>query len=109
MTEAAVKNPRESATQPLAAEKTLQIQPADLIRALTPKRLGVLRVAREEPMGVAQLARRLKRDTRAVSRDVDLLERLGLVIDTGYDKNPGHGFRRVVRPAARKITLVVTV
>ena len=43
----------------------------------------------------------LKRDTRAVGRDVDLLERFGL-LRTRYEKNPGHGKRRIVESRAAK-------
>jgi predicted transcriptional regulator len=93
----------------LAPEITITIQnPADAERILSPARRRVLEAAREEPLGVMQLARRLKRDARAVSRDVDLLEK-HKVLNSGYEPNPGHGFRRVVRPAAARIRLVVTV
>jgi predicted transcriptional regulator len=95
---------------PLPAEMTVIFtNPANLVRVLSPERRRVLEVAREKPLGVAQLARRLKRDRRAVSRDVDLLEKHGLIVAQPYDSNPGHGMLRVVRPAAAKIKLVVTV
>jgi DNA-binding transcriptional ArsR family regulator len=95
---------------PLRAEITLSFaNPATLVRVLSPERRRVLEVAREKPRGVMQLARRLKRDRRAVSRDVDLLEKQGLIVDQPYDSNPGHGMLRVVRPVAARIKLVVTV
>lgn len=92
----------------LVEQVTLTMAPAELIRVLSPARLRVLAVAREGQLGVAQLARRLRRDARAVSRDVDLLEEHRLV-DTSFGDNSGHGLRRIVRPAATKIRLVVTV
>jgi DNA-binding transcriptional ArsR family regulator len=95
---------------PLPNEVTLTFKnPADVVRVLSPARRRILEVARERPLGLAQLARRLKRDPRAVGRDVNLLEKKGLTVDVGYHLNPGHGFRRVIRPAAKKIHLIVTV
>jgi predicted transcriptional regulator len=95
---------------PLRAEITLTFaNPAQLVRVLSPERRRVLEVAREKPLGVAQLARRLNRDRRAVSRDVDVLEKHGLIVAQPYDSNPGHGMLRVVRPAAARIKLLVTV
>lgn len=94
----------------LTAEITLPFEdPAALMRVLTPGRRRVIEIAREEPLSVSELARRLKRDIRAVSRDVDLLEKHKVVLNTGYDKQPGQGFRRIVRPAAAKIRLETTV
>jgi hypothetical protein len=40
----------------------------------------------------------LKRHLQAVSRDVDLLERFGLL--RSREANPGHGKRRIVEPLA---------
>lgn len=94
----------------MAAEITIPFDKAsDLARVLTPARLRLLQVAREEPLDVSKLARKLKRDTRAVSRDVDVLEKLKVIRNVGYATNPGHGFRRIVTPAAAKIRLVLTV
>lgn len=95
---------------PLRPEITLIFaNPDSLVRVLSPARRRLLEVAREKPLGVAQLARRLKRDRRAVSRDVDVLEKHGLILNEPYSSNPGHGMLRMVRPAAAKIKLVVTV
>ena len=46
--------------------------------------------------------------TRAVSRDVDLLESFGL-LRTRYEKNPGHGRRRIVEPCAANYKLVAAI
>ena len=45
----------------------------------------------------------LKRDRKAVSRDVKLLESLGL-LRTRDESNPGHGVKTVVEPLAEKIS-----
>jgi len=69
--------------------------PADMLRVLSAQRIRLLRLAKKKPMPVADLAGQLKRDTRAVSRDVDLLEEFGL-LRSRYETNPGHGRRRIV-------------
>src|SRR5271169_3445522 len=64
----------------VAPEMTISFENAsDMMRILSPQRVRVLRVARQGAAPVSTLASGLKRDTRAVSRDVDLLEQLGLL------------------------------
>ena len=93
----------------LAREMTISFENAsDMMRILSPQRVRVLRVARQGAAPVSSLASGLNRDTRAVSRDVDLLEQFGL-LRTWYQANPGHGKRRIVEPCAEKFQLVATV
>jgi len=54
------------------------------------------------------LAIGLKRDTRAVGRDIDLLESFGL-LRTHFEANPGHGKRRIVEPRASRYKLVANI
>jgi len=62
----------------LAPEITVSFENAsDMMRVLSAQRIRLLRVARKKATPVSELAVRLKRDTRAVGRDVDLLERFG--------------------------------
>lgn len=93
----------------LAAEVTISFESAaDMMRVLSPERVRILDVAREGVHSVSILASELKRNTRAVSRDVDLLEEFGL-LSTRYEVNPGHGKLRIVEPRADKYRLVATV
>jgi predicted transcriptional regulator len=93
----------------LAPEMTISFEnAADMMRVLSPQRVRVLRVARQGAAPVSKLASGLKRDTRAVSRDVDLLEQFGL-LRTRYQANPGHGKQRIVEPCAAKLQLIATV
>jgi len=78
--------------------------PADLLRVLSVQRIRLLRLAKKKPMPVSDLAGRLKRDPRAVSRDVDLLEEFGL-LRSRYETNPGHGRRRIVDARASEYQL----
>jgi predicted transcriptional regulator len=93
----------------LAPEITVSFQNAsDMMRVLSTERIRLLRVAKMKATPVSDLAFGLKRDTRAVSRDVDLLERFGL-LRTRYEKNPGHGRQRIVESRATRYQLVATI
>ena len=92
----------------LAPEVTVSFENAnDIVSILSPQRIRVLELAKKGPKPVASLASGLNRDLRAVSRDVDLLERFGL-LRSRYETNPGHGKRRIVEPRAAKYQLVAT-
>lgn len=79
-----------------------------MMKVLSPQRIRLLQTAKEGAMSVSRLADELKRDTRAVGRDVNLLEQLGL-LRTRYRVNPGHGRLRIVEPRAARYQLVATV
>jgi predicted transcriptional regulator len=92
----------------LAPEITVSFENAsDMMRVLSAQRIRLLRVARKKAT-VSDLAVGLRRDTRAVGRDVDLLERFGL-LRTRYEKNPGHGKRRIVESRAARYQLTATI
>jgi predicted transcriptional regulator len=95
----------------LAPEMTISFEnPSDIMLILSPQRVRVLEFAKKKrgATPVSALASGLKRDTRAVSRDVELLEQFGL-LRTRYEANPGHGRRRIVEPCAEKYQLIATV
>ena len=82
--------------------------PADLVRVLSAERVRVIHAVREKPAAVSELAVTLRRDRKAVKRDVSLLESFGLV--SGREEiNPGHGRRRIIEPRAAKYQLVATI
>jgi len=82
--------------------------PADLVRVLSAERVRVIHAVRERPAPVSELAVTLRRDRKAVKRDVSLLESFGLV--SGREEiNPGHGRRRIIEPCAAKYQLVATI
>ena len=82
--------------------------PSDLVRVLSAERVRVIHAVREKPAPVSELAVTLRRDRKAVKRDVSLLESFGLVI-AREEINPGHGRRRIIEPRAAKYQLVATV
>ena len=97
-------------TEKLPAEFRITFEdPADLLRVLSAERLRVLYAIRKKTKPtISGLATILKRDRRAVSRDVKLLEGLGL-LKTRNEANPGHGAVTVVEPLAEKYYLEATV
>jgi predicted transcriptional regulator len=98
-------------SEKLVPEMTIFFEnPSDIMLILSPQRIRVLEFAKKKrgAMPVSALASGLKRDTRAVSRDVELLEQFGL-LRTRYQANPGHGKRRIVEPCAEKYQLIATV
>jgi len=82
--------------------------PADLVRVLSAERVRVLRAVRIKPAPVSELAVTLKRDRKAVRRDVSLLESFGL-IDSREETNPGHGRRKIISPCAAKYQLLARI
>ena len=67
-----------------------------------------IRAIREKPAPVSEPAVKLRRDRKAVKRDVTLLEFFGL-ISAREEINPGHGRRRIIAPLAAKYQLVAPI
>lgn len=95
------------------ADRGVRIAPArviafedveSLLHVLTEKRVLLLKQLKETPASISDLARTLKRDRSAVTRDVQLLERFGVVHVTEKPL-PGHGRQKWVSPVAREIQL----
>ncbi|HRP95119.1 MAG TPA: MarR family transcriptional regulator [Rhodocyclaceae bacterium] len=78
--------------------------PADVMKLITAARLALFRSVKEMPGSITEISERLHRDRSAVKRDVDELERAGLV--TVAEKVlPGHGRMKEVRATAHRISL----
>ena len=85
--------------------------PLEMLRALSAQRMRVIDALREHRAArptVTSLAAMLKRDRKAVSRDVKVLESLGL-LKIREEMNPGHGIMKVVEPLAQKYHLTATI
>jgi predicted transcriptional regulator len=95
--------------QKLANTRTISFEdPVELAKLISSTRLALLRAVKEQPGSITALALRLHRDRSAVKRDVDELERVGLVIT--IDKVlPGHGKMREVRATAQTFELRATI
>jgi hypothetical protein len=58
-----------------------------------------------EPKTINELTQSLHRNRSAITKDVGLLEKVGLVVSQRL-ANPGHGIQKVVRSIAPKIEMV---
>lgn len=82
--------------------------PADVMKLITGARLALIRAVKEMPGSITEISERLHRDRSAVKRDVDELERAGLV--TVAEKAlPGHGRMKEVRATASRFSLQAEV
>ena len=82
--------------------------PQVMLSVLSEARQKLIRQVLSDPVTISDLADRLKRHRSAVSKDIGLLEKLGLVI-TEKKSNPGHGVQKLIRATAPKIELVATL
>lgn len=82
--------------------------PLELLAMLSAERVRLLKLVKQEPLHIAGLAAELRRDVRAVSRDVAKLESAGL-LRTSFRTNPGHGRIKIVKPVAREFKLVANL
>ena len=79
-----------------------------LLSVLTEKRVLLLKEVKLTPASISVLAKRLKRDRSAVTRDVQLLERFGVIRVTEKALH-GHGRQKWVTPVAHGIRLTATL
>jgi predicted transcriptional regulator len=80
----------------------------DLLCLLTAKRVLLLKQVKETPTSISMLAKKLNRDRSAVTRDVQILERFG-VIQVTEKPLPGHGRQKWVTPLAGEIQLTAVL
>jgi predicted transcriptional regulator len=93
----------------LPAEITISFEdPMELLNILTSERIRLLRRAIAGSLPISDLADGLKRDVRAVSRDVVVLEKAGL-LRTSYRTNPGHGRLKIVEALAQGYRLTANL
>jgi len=81
---------------------------ASLLHVLTEKRVLLLKQVQETPTSIGVLAQKLKRDRSAVTRDVQVLERFG-VVQVTEKPLPGHGRQKWITPLAGRIQLTAVL
>jgi predicted transcriptional regulator len=79
-----------------------------LLHVLTEKRVLLLKQVNQTPTSISVLAKKLKRDRSAVTRDVQILERFG-VIQVTEKPLPGHGRQKWITPLAAEIRLTAVL
>ncbi len=80
--------------------------PEDMARLITTAKLALFREVRHSPGSITELSERLHRDRSAVKRDIDELEKAGL-IEVKDMPLPGHGRKKEVRTVAEQVLLAI--
>ena len=80
--------------------------PDDMARLITTAKLALFREVRQSAGSITELAERLHRDRSAVKRDIDDLQRAGL-IEVQDMPLPGHGRKKEVRAVAEQVLLAI--
>ena len=62
----------------------------------------------DEPKTINELTIALHRERSAITKDIGLLERLGLLVSQKRP-NPGHGVEKLARTVAPKIEMIATL
>lgn len=82
--------------------------PKRMFTVLSAARRRLMLEVMHEPKTINELTQRLHRNRSAITKDVGLLEKVGLVVSQRL-ANPGHGIQKVVRSVATKIDMVATL
>ena len=95
--------------QPFENKITLAFEdPQRMFTVLSEARRRLMLEVMHEPKSINELSQSLHRNRSAITKDVGLLERFGLLV-TQRQVNPGHGIQKVVRSVASKIEMVATL
>lgn len=95
--------------QPLIGKVTLSFEdPQQMFTVLSEARRRLMLEVMHEPKTINELTHRLHRNRSSITKDVGLLEKLGLLV-SHRQANPGHGIQKLVRSVAPKIELVATL
>ncbi|MFZ0311125.1 MAG: hypothetical protein WAL85_00340 [Candidatus Korobacteraceae bacterium] len=91
------------------AEITITFEnPLAMVEVLTAERLRLVQKVKAKSSSITALAASLGRDPKSVRRDVQKLERAG-VVRTREEINPGHGRAKIVEPVAREYRLTAVL
>lgn len=91
---------------PFEGKVTLSFEdPQQMFSVLSEARRRLMLEVMREPRTINELSKLLHRNRSTVTKDVGLLERVGLLVSQ-REANPGHGIQKVVRSVAPKIEMV---
>ena len=82
--------------------------PQRMFTVLSETRRRLMLEVMNEPMSINELSHRLHRNRSSITKDVGLLEKVGLLVSQ-RQSNPGHGIQKIVRSVAPKIEMVATL
>ena len=100
---------RADQAQKFEEKVTLSFEdPQRMFSALSETRRRLMSEVMREPKTIKELTTRLHRNRSSVTKDVGMLEKMGLIVSS-RQSNPGHGFQKVVQSIAPKIEMVATL
>jgi predicted transcriptional regulator len=82
--------------------------PQRMYTVLSETRRRLMSEVMREPKTIKELTSRLHRNRSSVTKDVGMLEKMGLIVSS-RQPNPGHGFQKLVQSIAPKIEMVATL
>lgn len=82
--------------------------PQRMFALLSEARRQLMLEVMQEPKTISELSQKLHRNRASITKDIGMLEKLGLIVAT-RETNPGHGVQKVVRSIAPKIEMVATL
>ena len=95
--------------QALDGKVTISFEdPQRMFTVLSEARCRLMSEVMHEPKSINELTSRLHRNRSAVTKDVGMLERMGLIVSSRRS-NPGHGTQKMVQSIAPKIEMVATL
>ena len=79
--------------------------PKHMFTVLSESRRQLMTEIMHESRSINELTHRLRRNRSSITKDVGMLEKMGLIV-CQRRTNPGHGIEKVVRSVAPRIELV---
>ena len=79
--------------------------PKRMFAVLSESRRQLMTEVMHESRSINELTHRLRRNRSSITKDVGMLEKMGLIV-CQRRTNPGHGIEKVVRSVAPRIELV---
>jgi predicted transcriptional regulator len=82
--------------------------PQRMFMVLSESRRRLMQEILDEPKTINDLTHRLHRNRSAITKDIGMLEKMGLIVSS-RQTNPGHGIQKMVQAIAPKIEMVATL
>ncbi len=83
--------------------------PQQMFSVLSEARRRLMLEVMHQPRTINELSDRLHRNRSSITKDVGLLEKLGLLVSQRQANPAGHGIQKIVRSVAPKIEMVATL